>query len=168
MVPDLPPSLKAKYDAIMNMGVCCLVFKLKRSVSPHFWVNISEPDMAIPGIIEFSNLRELGGDTIVYVPYYMPNDYPKFSWPDDDLLEEAFGYLQRINPELRTEDIIAAYVARLRYAQPVCEPGFAAMIPPVQTPIVGLQIADTCFYYPEDRGISESVRFGKEMAGRLR
>jgi len=168
MVPDLPPSLKAKYDAIMNMGVCCLVFKLKRSVSPHFWVNISEPDMAIPGIIEFSNLRELGGDTIVYVPYYMPNDYPKFSWPDDDLLEEAFGYLQRINPELRTEDIIAAYVARLRYAQPVCEPGFAAMIPPVQTPIVGLQIADTCFYYPEDRGISQSVRFGKEMAGRLR
>lgn len=168
MVPDLPPSLKAKYDAIMNMGVCCLVFKLKRSVSPHFWVNISEPDMAIPGIIEFSNLREVGGDTIVYVPYYMPNDYPKFSWPDDDLLEEAFGYLQRINPELRTEDIIAAYVARLRYAQPVCEPGFAAMIPPVQTPIVGLQIADTCFYYPEDRGISQSVRFGKEMAGRLR
>lgn len=168
MVPDLPPSLKAKYDAIMNMGVCCLVFKLKRSVSPHFWVNISEPDMAIPGIIEFSNLREVGGDTIVYVPYYMPNDYPKFSWPDNDLLEEAFGYLQRINPELRTEDIIAAYVARLRYAQPVCEPGFAAMIPPVQTPIVGLQIADTCFYYPEDRGISQSVRFGKEMAGRLR
>ena len=38
------------------------------------------------------------------------------------------------------------------------------MLPPVQTPIRGLQIADTCFYYPEDRGISESVRLGKEMA----
>ena len=86
---------------------------------------------------------------------------------DNELLDEAFGYLQRLNPELTREDIIAAHVARLRYAQPVCEPGFAAKIPAVQTPIGGLQIADTCFYYPEDRGISESVRFGKEMAERL-
>jgi len=34
----------------------------------------------------------------------------------------------------------------------------------VQTPIEGLQIADTCFYYPEDRGIAESVRLGSAMA----
>ena len=32
------------------------------------------------------------------------------------------------------------------------------------TPIRGLQAADTCYYYPEDRGISESVRYGKMMA----
>lgn len=166
-IPDLPASLRAKYDAIMNMGVCCLVFKLRRSVSPHFWVNISEPDISIPGIIEFSNLRKAGNDSIVYVPYYMPNDFPKFSWTDRQLIEESFGYLQRVNPELRQDDIIATHVARLRFAQPICKPGFAAMIPPVQTPIQGLQIADTCFYYPEDRGISESVRLGCEMAARL-
>jgi hypothetical protein len=41
------------------------------------------------------------------------------------------------------------------------------MLPPVETSIRGLQIADTCFYYPEDRGISESVRFGKLMAERV-
>jgi protoporphyrinogen oxidase len=167
LVPDLPTSLKAKYDAILNMGVCCLVFKLRCSVSPHFWVNINEPDVAIPGIIEFSNLRDVGGDTIIYVPYYMPNDFPKFRWPDEALLKEAFGYLQRVNPFLQRDHIIAARVARLRYAQPICEPGFASMIPPVQTPIEGLQIADTCFYYPEDRGISESVRLGRVMANRV-
>jgi protoporphyrinogen oxidase len=82
-------------------------------------------------------------------------------------LGEAFGYLQRFNSKLTQDDVIAAHVARLRYAQPVCEPGFASKIPAVQTPIRGLQIADTCFYYPEDRGISESVRFGREMAGRI-
>jgi hypothetical protein len=38
------------------------------------------------------------------------------------------------------------------------------MIPPVRTPIAGLMIADTCFYYPEDRGIAESVRLGQAMA----
>jgi protoporphyrinogen oxidase len=167
MVPDLPADWKARYDSIINMGVCCLVFKLKRSVSPHFWVNISEPDIAIPGIIEFSNLRPVGGESIVYVPYYMPNDNAKFAWTDEEFLEEAFGYLCRVNPALTREDIIAAHIARLRHAQPVCESGFAARLPQVQTPIQGLQIADTCFYYPEDRGISESVLLGQKMASCL-
>lgn len=167
MVPDLPEDWKASYDAIKNMGVCCLVFRLRRSVTPHFWVNVSEPDIAIPGMIEFSNLRSVGDDSVVYVPYYMPADNPKFSWSDEQLLDEAFAYLVRINPSLSREDVVAMHVARLRYAQPVCEPGFAKKIPPVQTPIQGLQVADTCFYYPEDRGISESVHLGRLMAERV-
>jgi protoporphyrinogen oxidase len=168
IVPDLPHDWKAKYDAINNIGVCCVLFKLRKSVTPHFWVNISEPGVAIPGIIEYSNLRPMpGGETIVFVPYYMPTTNPKFSWDDDQLLHEAFSYLRRINPAIEPEDVLARKVARLRYAQPVCEPNFAAKLPPVETPIIGLQIADTCFYYPEDRGISESVRLAEEMAARI-
>jgi len=167
LVPALPDDWKARYEAINNIGVCCLVFKLKRSVTPHFWVNISDPQIAIPGIIEFSNLRPASDDTVVFAPYYMPTTHEKFGWSDRQLLDEAFGYIRQINPELTPDDILASYVARLRYAQPVCEPGFAAKIPPIQTPIAGLQIADTCFYYPEDRGISESVRLAREMAARV-
>ena len=62
---------------------------------------------------------------------------------------------------------MAFHAGRLRHAQPVCPPGFAAMLPPIETSIRGLQIADTCFYYPEDRGISESVRLAEEMAARV-
>ncbi len=164
MVPDLSAELKARYQAIHSIGVICVIFRLKRSVSPHFWVNISENGIEIPGIIEFSNLRSVGDDAIVYVPYYMPITNAKFSWPDDELCDEAFGCLRRINPTLRQEDIVDVKVARLRHGQPVCEPGFAAKIPPIQTPIHGLQIADTCYYYPEDRGIAESVRMGRKMA----
>jgi len=167
LVPDLPPDWKQHYQAIHNIGVICVIFKLSRSVSPHFWINVAEPDIEIPGVIEFTNLRNVGGDTVVYVPYYMPVTNPKFSWPEDDLLNEAFACLQRINPALTHDDIIATKVARLRYGQPICEPGFAAKIPPVKTPIAGLQIADTCFYYPEDRGIAESVRLGSEMASSI-
>lgn len=167
LAPDLPDDWKERYNAIHNIGVICVIFKLARSVTPHFWVNISEPDLEIPGIIEFTNLRDIGGDSIVYVPYYMPTTHEKFSWPDDHLLNEAFACLQRVNPSLTRADILATKVARLRYGQPICEPGFASKIPPVQTPIAGLQIADTCYYYPEDRGIAESLRLGSQMAERL-
>ena len=164
IVPDLPE--RARYDAIANIGVVCVVFRLRRSVTPHFWVNISDPRFEIPGIVEFSNLRPTG-DTVVYIPYYMPVTHEKFAKDDAFFRAEGFGYLKILNPALSDDDVVAFYVGRLRHAQPVCPPGFAAMLPSVATSIKGLQIADTCFYYPEDRGISESVRFGRLMAERL-
>ena len=166
IVPDLPASERARYDSIANIGVVCVVFRLKRSVTPHFWVNISDPRFEIPGIVEFSNLRPTG-DTVIYIPYYMPTKHPKFAKDDAYFRSEGLAYLRLINASLSDDDVVAFHVGRLRHAQPVCPPGFAAMLPPVETSIHGLQIADTCFYYPEDRGISESVRFGKMMAERV-
>jgi len=167
LVPSLPEDWKERYSAIHNIGVICVIFKLKQLVTPHFWVNVSEPGVEIPGFIELTNLRNIGGNSVVYVPYYMPVTNPKFSWPDETLIDEAFRCLQRGNPALTKEDVLATKVARLRYGQPICEPGFAAKIPPVQTPIQGLQVADTCYYYPEDRGIAESVRLGQQMANAI-
>ncbi|WP_398478476.1 NAD(P)/FAD-dependent oxidoreductase [Tardiphaga sp.] len=163
LVPALPDESKAKYGAIDNIGVVCLLFKLRKSVSPHFWLNIVDDTIDIPGLIEFSNLRPVG-PTIVYVPYYMPVTLPKWQISDQAFLDEAFGYIKRINPAISDGDLIDAQVGRLKYAQPICEPNFKDKLPPVQTPIAGLQIADTCYYYPEDRGVAESIRFGRMMA----
>jgi protoporphyrinogen oxidase len=166
IVPSLPDGAKAQYEAIRNIGVVCVLLKLSKSVTRHFWLNINDPAIEIPGIVEFSNLRRLPA-TIVYVPYYMPITHPKFQREDRAFLEEAFGYIKLLNPAIADEHLLAGRVGRLKHAQPVCEPGFAAKIPAIQTPIKGLQIADTCYYYPEDRGIAESVRYGKRMAQAL-
>jgi protoporphyrinogen oxidase len=163
IIPRLPDKVKKAYDAINNIAVVCLVFKLKRSVTPNFWVNVFDPSMNIPGFVEFSRLRPTT-DTIVYIPYYMPATSPDWRRSDAEFISEAFGYLKRVNPSLTDADLIDARAGRLRFAQPICPPGFGAMIPETQTPVAGLQVADTCFYYPEDRGISESVRWAKLMA----
>jgi len=166
LVPALPADLRAQYDSLKNIGVVCLLFKLKRSVSRNFWVNIVDPEIEIPGLIEFSNLRPVG-ETIIYVPYYMPATHPKWHWQDQQFIDEAFGYIRRVNTEIKADDLIEASVGRLPYAQPVCEPNFLDRLPSHQTPIKGLQIADTSFYYPEDRGIAESIRYGRMMAESL-
>ena len=163
LVPDLPQGARDAYAAIPNIGVVCLLLRLARPVSPHFWINIVDPEIAIPGIIEFSNLRPLGSG-FVYVPYYMPVTNPKWGWDDDAFVREAYAAIRRINPALTEADLLGARVGRLRHAQPVCGPDFLRRLPPVQTAIAGLQVADTCFYYPEDRGIAESVRLGRRMA----
>lgn len=166
LVPALPDDWKSRYDAIVNIGVVCVLMRLGKSVTEHFWVNINDKAVEIPGIIQFSNLRPVD-DTVVYVPFYMPTSHPKFGGEDRAFIDESMACLKRLNPDLGDDDLNAWTVGRLRYAQPVCEPGFLAKIPPIQTPIRGLQIADTSFYYPEDRGISESVRVAEEMAAAI-
>lgn len=167
LVPALTEKVKQQYDALRNIGVVCVVHRIAKSISPHFWLNINDDAMAIPGIVEFSRLRDVGGDTIVYVPYYMPTTHPKFSADSEFLIRESFDYLKRIQPALTDQDRKASAVGRLRYAQPVCPPRFLESLPPVVSSIRGLQIADTSTYYPEDRGISESVRIAREMAERV-
>lgn len=162
LVPALPEDLRHRYDTIPNIGVVCVMFRLRKPVTPHFWVNISDDRIDIPGIIEFSNLRELP-EPVVYIPYYMPQSHPKFEKDDAFFIDEVLRYLQMINPEISQDDVIATQVGRLRYAQPICQPRFLETLPDIQTPIAGLQIADTSYYYPEDRGISESVRLAKSM-----
>jgi len=100
----------------------------------------------------------------VYVPYYMPRDYPKFAKDNDFFIAEAKQYIKQLNPEISDADFIAEHASRYGYAQPVCQPGFSKLLPPIKTAINGLYIADTSYYYPEDRSISESINVGKHMA----
>lgn len=163
VAPNLPKETIAKLRSIDNVGVVCVLFKLQKSLSGNFWLNISDPNIEIPGLVEFSNLRQVG-PTIVYVPFYMPSTHPKFDRPDEAFVSESLAYLKRIKPGLTDADVLGTHVGRLKHAQPVCTPNFLDKLPPIQSGIRGLQVADTCYYYPEDRGISESVRFGKMMA----
>ena len=165
MITDLPGELEKWYKSIKTIGICCVILKLRRAVSPHFWVNLNGVPHALPGIIEFSNLRPVGPH-VIYAPYYMPTTNEKFSWPDEKLIDDTFICLQLLNPSLIRADLLEAKVSRLRYAQAICPPGFAAELPPVHTPIIGLQVADTSSYYPEDRSIAESVQLGRKM-GRM-
>ncbi len=164
IMPDLPSDILEKFKAIKNIAVVCVIAKLKQKVTENFWLNTNDPDMDIPGLVEYSNLRPLKDLHIVYVPFYMPGEHPKFAEPDQAFLDKVKKYLKKINPSLTDADFLDLRVSRYRFAQPVCEPEYLKDLPPVDLPVKGLWVADTSYYYPEDRGISESIQFGRAMA----
>lgn len=163
IMPGLPESILQAYRSVNNIAVVCVIAKLKRKVTENFWLNVNDDVMDIPGIVEYTNLRALDNH-IVYVPFYMPGEHEKYRDPDAVFLEKVRKYLKAINPLLTDDDFISLRASRYRHAQPICEPGFLSRLPPVALPIKGLWVADTCYYYPEDRGISESIGFGRKMA----
>ena len=163
LMPDLPAEIAQKFNAMRNIAVVCVIAKLRQRLTENFWLNVNDPEMDIPGLVEYSNLRPLD-HAIVYVPFYMPGEHPKYADPDEVFIDKVKRYLQTINPALQDEDFIDIRASRYRHAQPICEPGYLDRLPPVALPVRGLWVADTSYYYPEDRGISESIGFGRQMA----
>ncbi len=163
VMPDLPEDILARFQALKNVAVVCVIAKLRQPLTENFWLNTNDPDMDIPGLVEYSNLRPLD-HPVVYVPFYMPGEHPKFAEPDQVFLDKVQRYLKKINPALTDDDFIELRASRYRYAQPICDPGYLDRLPPVSLPVKGLWVADTSYYYPEDRGISESIDFGRKMA----
>lgn len=163
LVPDLPADIKAKFEALKNIAVVCVIVKLRKPVTDKFWLNTNDPEMDIPGVVEYTNLRPMK-DHIVYVPFYMPGEHPKFAEDNQVFLDKVRRYLKRINPSLIDADFIDMRASRYRYAQPICDPGYLDRLPPARLPLQGLWVADTSYYYPEDRGISESIGYGRNMA----
>jgi protoporphyrinogen oxidase len=166
LIPDLPKDILLKFKAQKNIAVVCVIVKLKKPLTENFWLNTNDDEMDIPGIVEYTNLRPLD-QHIVYVPFYMPGEHPKFKEDNLVFINKVRLYMQKINPHLRDDDFIDIRASRYRYAQPICDPGYLNKLPPVALPIDGLWVADTSYYYPEDRGISESIDFGRKLAKKI-
>lgn len=160
IIPDLPGDIINQFKSIQNVAVVCVIAKLKQTVSPYFWVNVNDNDMDIPGFVEYSNLMPME-HPIIYVPFYMPQHLKKFNDNDDIFIKKVKSYLMQINSKLCDDDFIDLHVSRYLYSQPVCPPQFLNMLPPIDCRVRGLKVADTSYYYPEDRGISESFKFAK-------
>jgi protoporphyrinogen oxidase len=145
LMPDLPTKILEQFSALKNIAVVCVIAKLRKPLTENFWLNINDPH-------------------VLYVPFYMPGEHQKYQDSDEVFLEKVRRYCIKINPEIVESDFIDMRASRYRYAQPICDPGYLDRLPPAALPIKGLWVADTSYYYPEDRGISESIGFGRNLA----
>lgn len=162
LVPDLPIDFVERIEAIKNIPVACVILKLTQPLSENFWMNINDPSIAIPGVIEYSNLNKMT-PSILYAPFYMPKTHPKWNQSNEALIDEVINYLQKLNPNFRADWVLAKHCHRYEFAQTICPPGFYDMLPSMKTPVNGLYIADTSYYYPEDRSINESIHVAKTL-----
>jgi protoporphyrinogen oxidase len=163
LVPDLPAEFAARIGKIKNIPVACVILKLKHPLSENFWMNINDASIEIPGVIEYSNLNRMS-PSVVYAPFYMPKTHPKWARTNDELVQEVISYLPKLNPTFSPDWVLASHCHRYDFAQTICPPGFYDMLPPMKTPIAGLFMADTSYYYPEDRSINESIAVARALA----
>ena len=167
---DLPPSYLKQAASLRNIGVRCLVVKMKRPVTPFFWINVNDDDLPLCGLIEYTNLNPDGFDgcSLIYSPLYCDPGDPAYRRADTEVLEEALGALARTAPGMKRSDVLDYRVFREPFAQPVCPVGFTERLAPMATPAQNLVAADTTHLLPHDRSISDSLALAERLTETFR
>jgi protoporphyrinogen oxidase len=173
-LPALLPLVQSLHGAywdnlrsLRSLGVVVLLLRLKQSLSKYFWLNVNDPRIDLAGIIEYTNLNpcpQLGGDTLLYLPHYLPASHPLFRTSDDVLLHLSCRSLKLIQPAFDTSWVREYHVHRDRFSQPICERGFSHRHPAMQTPISNFYLTDSHQLHPHDRSISDSSDLGEQVA----
>ncbi len=167
LIPPMDRPYFSRLNRIPTIGIFCVLFRLKRALTPVFWVNASDRRVPFAGMIEYTNLNpmpELGGDHILYVPQDLPVEDPRFQESDERILKRYMDALALVNPAFTPDWVRFATVFRDRYAQPICLTDYRETTPTIATPIPNLFLTDSCQLHPHDRTISGAFGLGKAAA----
>jgi protoporphyrinogen oxidase len=148
----------------------CLLLELDRRFSPFYWTNIADPELPFVGLIEHTNFIDparYGGRRFLYVANYLAPGDPLLELDPDQLLDAYLPGLRKVNPDFSPAWVRARWLHREPAAQPIVTVGYHERIPPLQTGVPGLVLANTTQIYPEDRGTNYSVRLGTDAARAL-
>ena len=152
---------------IEYFAALCLLLELDRSFSPYYWTNVADRELPFVGLVEHTNFVEperYGSRRFLYVANYLEHGHELLSLDADALLDRYTPGLRAINPAFDRSWIKASWLHREPAAQPIVTVGYHERIPPLQTAVPGLVLANTTQVYPEDRGTNYAVRLGEEAA----
>jgi len=171
LLPLLPGNLNGAYwdklRRIQYLGNVCAILSLKRSLSPIYWMNIPDLDSPFIAVIEHTNFiapEVYQGRHVLYLSSYLPTSHPRYQADSEKLLEEFFGYLPRVIPGFTPQEVTDARIFHAPFAQPVIRAGYADNLVGHASPLTGLYLANMAQIYPEDRGMSYSIRLGRAAA----
>lgn len=133
-------------------GVINHVLFLKRPLTEHYWLATPEPAYPFDGVVETSTLTDESdrgaGRHVVYLTKYLHRDDPAFTQPDAEYQHQWWAALQRLFPQLRTEDVEAQFLFRAPFVEPVYTRGYLQRRPPEVLAKGRVYLATTAQVYP--------------------
>jgi protoporphyrinogen oxidase len=166
----LSDDYRRRLETIEYHTAVCLLLEIDRRFSPYYWTNIADPQVEFVGLVEHTNFVEperYGGRRFLYLANYVEPGHELLALDADALLTRYETSLCRMNPAFDRSWIRERWLFREPAAQPIVTVGYERLIPPLQTGVPGLVLANTTQIYPEDRGTNYAVRLGDQAAAEL-
>jgi protoporphyrinogen oxidase len=175
MTPNLPETYLARLKRLKSMGAVVLVLALEHQlIDGVYWLNLparspdkSKNEFPFLALVEHTNYVDkahYGGEHIVYCGDYLDPDHPYFEMSQEELLEIFLPVLTKFNRRFEPSWVRQSWLFREKYAQPVPPLHHSRNIPPLETPIPGLYMANMSQVYPWDRGTNYAVEIGRRVA----
>lgn len=167
ITPGLPQAYAEKLEALEYQGALVMVLKLKSRLGKYYWLNICDDSVPFTLVVEHTNLvpkSRYNNKSIVYISHYTPTGGPYYRMPNKELYELYMAHLKRIYPNFNKNQVEGWWVFRDDYGTHIPTLGYSKKMLDFETPVKNLYIATGSQIYPIDRGVSESIRIGREVA----
>jgi protoporphyrinogen oxidase len=143
---ELSENEQQRLKAAEYLGVVCTSLLLDRPLSGYYVTNITDTWVPLTGIIEMGAIVEpqyLGGKYLVYLPQYMMSDDPRFNESDEVVHERCIATLQKMNPNLNRERVLAIQTARAKHVMTLPTLNYSQSLPPVVSSVPGLYLLNS-------------------------
>ena len=131
-----------------------------------YWLSVCDTKAPVLAIVEHTNFmdsKHYNNEYLVYLGHYLPKEHKYFTMTEEELLNTFDPFLKTINPEYR-ESLIGLKKFSVPFAQPIIPVNYSRMIPPFETPIKNVYLANMQQVYPWDRGTNYAVELGEKIA----
>ena len=165
---DLPQDYKNKLLMLKGLGAANLILRLKKPflTDGAYWLSVCDKKSPIMAIVEHTNFMDkkfYNNERIVYLGNYLPHDHPYMKMGPEELMKAYNPYLKKINPTYRLS-LIAYHLFKVPFAQPIIPVNYSKIIPPFETPLKNVYLANIQQVYPWDRGTNYAVELGEKVA----
>lgn len=170
LTPELQGDFADRYANLESYGAHCVILTLDRQLTDVYWLNINDPGFPFLALVEHTNympVEDYGGRHLVYLGNYVPMDSPLLAASEEEVLGAFLPALKRINPNFEESWVIEHRMFKAPFAQPIVTVGYPDRLPPHETPVPNLYLANMSQVYPQDRGQNYSIAMANSLVDGL-
>lgn len=156
---------RERLSSVEYQGIVCASLLLDKSLSPYYVTNITDTWVPFTGVIEMTalvNRAAFGGQSLVYLPKYLPSSDPGFELSDNAIEEQFTGALRIMYPSFSSNTVRAFRISRVRYVLPITTIGYSKRLPSIRTSVPGLFTVNSAHIVNGTLNVNETV----ELANR--
>lgn len=164
LCPGLTPEESRRFAGVEYQGIVCASLLLKRPLAGYYVTNITDIGLPFTAVIEMTAMvdpQQFGGNHLVYLPKYTTADDPAIRESDETIRARFLAGLQKMYPELRTEEVLAFRVSRVRHVMPLPTLGYSDRLPPVRTTLPGVWALNSAHIVNGTLNVNETVRLAE-------
>ena len=166
--PQLPENYKQKFIKLKGLGATNLVLRLSKPFfnDGTYWLNVCDPTSPVMAVVEHTNFMDknnYNNEHLVYLGNYLPADSNRFMMDKEKTLKLFDPFLKKINQNYK-KYLIGYELFKVPFAQPIIPTNYSRMVPPFQTPLANVYLANIQQVYPWDRGTNYAVELGEKIA----
>lgn len=168
IAPQLPQAYKEKLGKLKGLGAINLLLRFKKPFFNHntYWLSICNNNSPVMAIIEHTNFMDekyYDNEHLVYLGNYLPPNHRFFNMTKEEVLKVYDPFLQKIHPKYE-QFLIDFHMFPAPFTQPIIPVNYSKIIPPFETPLKNVYLANIQQVYPWDRGTNYAVELGEKAA----